>query len=45
MDKKLLIGGVILPEWCSYIIKEADIVWRLKGGKFIRRDKIIKLWI
>lgn len=24
LDKKLLAGGVILPEWCSFIVREAD---------------------
>jgi len=27
LDKKLLKGGVILSEWCSFIVREADIAF------------------
>jgi hypothetical protein len=27
LDEELLKGGVILPEWCSFIVREADIAF------------------
>lgn len=27
LDDELLVGGVILPEWCSFIVREADIAF------------------
>lgn len=27
LDDKLLKGGVILPEWCSFIVREADVAF------------------
>jgi hypothetical protein len=27
LDDQLLIGGVILSEWCSFIVKEADLAF------------------
>lgn len=27
LDEELLVGGVILPEWCSLIVRETDIAF------------------
>lgn len=32
LDEELLQGGVILPEWCSFIVREADIAFTAEAN-------------
>jgi len=31
LDEEMLMGGVILSEWCSFIVREADLAF-VKGA-------------
>jgi hypothetical protein len=33
LDDELLKGGVILPEWCSVIVREADVAFVNWGSR------------